>query len=528
LVQILDIDPTDPDALDGLIDIRTVQEQWPEVVELLAKRIEVEPDPSARMALRRRLAELYAGPLQDSQQATLAYEELLEEDPTLLSTLDSLEALYTADERWNSLKELLERRLDLAETTEDRVSARVRMARLDETAFGRRGDALEQLRGILEIDPTHGEALDEMERLLGLEERWEDVAETLERRSANEADTEQLTALLTRLADVRADKLDDVAGAIAAHDRILAQAASHEASLRARVALYDRQADKAAVADALDRLLPVLSGAEALAATLRVADLAEQDLSDLDRAEHMLRSAVALDDSGDARKRLRAHLEAHAKHVALAGFLDEEAERVTDDTKRATLYKEIATLYTSKLGDAASGATYLERAAKLNPEDRDVLLPLCDLYIEAGRQADAVPVLEQIIASFGGRRSKELAAFHHRLGKALAGMGDNDGALEHFDAAFRIDLTNVSILKDLGLLTHRNGDFDRAQKTFRALLLQKLQPEDGLTKADVYFYLGDISHQQGEGSKAISMLERAVAEDSSHERAAALLATLKA
>ncbi|MBK7775207.1 MAG: tetratricopeptide repeat protein [Sandaracinaceae bacterium] len=106
-------------------------------------------------------------------------------------------------------------------------------------------------------------------------------------------------------------------------------------------------------------------------------------------------------------------------------------------------------------------------------------------------------------------------------------MGDDAGALEQYDAAFRIDLTNVAILRDLGVLTHRTADYDRAQKTFRALLLQKLQPSDGLSKADVYFYLGDISHQQGEGSKAISMLERAVAEDSSHTRAATLLATLK-
>ncbi|MCB9626668.1 MAG: tetratricopeptide repeat protein [Sandaracinaceae bacterium] len=527
LVHILDIDPTDPDALDGLIDIRTVQEQWPEVVQLLAKRVEVEADPGTRMALRRKLAELYAGPLQDTQKATLAYEELLEEDPTALSTIDSLEELYTADERWNSLRELIERRLDLAETTEDRISARVRMARLDEQAFGRRGDALEQLQNILEIDPNHVEALDEMERLLGLEERWEDVAEILERRSSTESDPGRLVALLTRLADVRAERLEDAAGAIAAHDRILAQQPAHEPSLRARVALFDRSGDKAATADALDRLLPVLEGAEALATTLRVAELAEQDLGDLARAEAMLRQADALDASGDARKRLRKHLETHGKHVALAQFLAESADRETDDKKRVALFKEIAALYTDKLGDAGSGATYLERAAELNPEDRDVLLPLCDLYIQAGRQADAVPVLQQIIASFGGRRSKELAAFHHRLGKALDGMGDQAGAMEQYDAAFRIDLTNVSILKDLGILTHRNGDFDRAQKTFRALLLQKLQPEDGLTKADVYFYLGDISHQQGEASKAISMLERAVAEDSSHERAATLLATLK-
>lgn len=527
LRQILDIDGTDAEALDALIDIRTTQEQWPDVVDLLAKRIEGESDANTRMGLRRRLAELFAGPLDDARRATSAYEELLDEEPTDLATIDALEKLYQADERWSALKSLIERRLDLANTTEEQISARVRMARLDEQAFGRRGDALEQLQGILEIDPNHAEALDEMERLLGLEERWPDVAEILERRAGSESNTDSLVALLTRLADVRADHLSDGPGAIAAHDQILARAAAHEPSLRARVALFERAGDKAATADALDRLLPVLGEAEALTTTLRIADLAERELSDLGRAEAMLRAAAELDDTDASRKRLRAHLEAHKKHVELAGFLADEAERITDDTKKVALYKEIAALYTDKLDDAASGASYLERAAALKPEDREVLLPLCDLYIKAGRQRDAVPVLQQIIASFGGRRSKELAAFHHRLGKALEGMGDDAGALEQYDAAFRIDLTNVAILKDLGIITHRTGDFDRAQKTFRALLLQKLQPSDGLSKADVYFYLGDISHQQGEGSKAISMLERAVAEDSSHQRAATLLATLK-
>ena len=156
-------------------------------------------------------------------------------------------------------------------------------------------------------------------------------------------------------------------------------------------------------------------------------------------------------------------------------------------------------------------------------DDREVLLPLCDLYIEAGRQQDAVPVLEKIIESFGTRRSKELAQYHHRLGRALEGMGDQEGALKHYDAAFKIDLTNVAILRDLGKLTHRQGDLARAQKTFRALLLQKLDESAGITKADVYFYLGDISHQQGDARKAKSMLDRAVSEDAEHAQAKALL-----
>jgi uncharacterized protein HemY len=98
--------------------------------------------------------------------------------------------------------------------------------------------------------------------------------------------------------------------------------------------------------------------------------------------------------------------------------------------------------------------------------------------------------------------------------------------MEAYDAAFKIDLTNVGILRDLGKLCHRRGDYDRAQKTFRALLLQKLDADAGITKADVYYYLGDLSAKQGDARKAKSMLQRALAENKEHAEAKALLDTL--
>ena len=58
-------------------------------------------------------------------------------------------------------------------------------------------------------------------------------------------------------------------------------------------------------------------------------------------------------------------------------------------------------------------------------------------------------------------------------------------------------------------------------------MLQKLGPDAGITKADVYFYLGDVSHRMGDDRKAISMLERAITEDKGHPQATALLEQLK-
>jgi tetratricopeptide (TPR) repeat protein len=206
----------------------------------------------------------------------------------------------------------------------------------------------------------------------------------------------------------------------------------------------------------------------------------------------------------------------------------EDAERSTDKARTIAMLRRASDLYRTKLQDHAKAAQYLERASQLVPDDRTVLIPLCELYIAAGRQADAVPVLSKIIASYAGRRVKEVAAFHHMLARAYQGVGDFDRALTELDNAYRIDLTNVNVLCDLGLLAYTRGDLDRAQKTFRGLLLQKLDRDAPLNKADVYFYLGDISRQQGDAPKAISMLERAVAEQAGHERARSLLGTLKA
>ncbi|MFW5920452.1 MAG: tetratricopeptide repeat protein [Polyangiales bacterium] len=334
--------------------------------------------------------------------------------------------------------------------------------------------------------------------------------------------------MLQRLAAVHEEKLKDVAGAASVHERILERVPGDRASIDALIRLHEGAGDWTKVADSLERLLGVVEGQEAIDTAHRLAKLAAEQLEDPARTEAALQKAFELDPaSTDTRDKLKAHYEEHDEPAKLAMMLDAEAEQVDDTGAKVELFKRIAELHQQQLGDAGTAASYLERASELVPDDRGVLTPLCDLYIEAGRSQDAIPVLEKIVESFGNRRSKELAQYQHRLGRALEGLGESEKALEHYDAAFKVDLTNVPILRDLGRLCHARGDYDRAQKTFRALLLQKLDGGAGITKADVYYYLGDISAKQGDKNKAVSMLERAVAEQKDHPDATALLAELK-
>jgi tetratricopeptide (TPR) repeat protein len=528
--SILDLDGSDTAALDDLIRIRTAEGAWPAVVDLLERRIDLESDPVRRVEFRKRLAGVLGGPVGDRQRAIEAWRDVVDEVPTDLDAISRLEQLYEAAEQWHEVEELIQRRLDIAESAADRIAARVRLARLQEQRFGRRAEAIDQLHEILDEDPQNAEALDELERLYAADGRHADLISLLDRRAAHaraQGDVAAEIAFLTRLAGAH-EAAGDVDSAIAVHERVLARDPSRQSALRAVARLHATSGRDAAAADAIERLLPLLPPAEARTEAFQLAELAVVRLGDPARAERALQYAFELDPGDrEARDRLKAHHEKHGNWAALAALLEIDEQETGDTKERIPLIRRIADIYAQKLSDPGSAAAALERAIALEPENREVLLPLCDLYIAAGRQADAIPVLQKIIASYGTRRTKEVAIYHHRLGQALEGMGDTAGALAAYEAAFKVDLTSVPILRDLGRLSYMAGDYDRAQKTFRALLLQKLDHSAGITKGDIYFYLGDISAKQGDSKKAISMLERALAEESGHSRAKQLLATLK-
>ncbi|MGF1466213.1 MAG: hypothetical protein ACFCGT_08765 [Sandaracinaceae bacterium] len=529
---LLGIDPTDEDALDQLIRLAELADEHAEVAELLVRRIEGSMDPAERLELRKRYARTLAGPLEDADGAQDAWRNALDEEPTDLEAIDALEALYERRERWSDLEDLIHRRLDLAVSSGERIAARVRLARLAEQRFGRREEAIEQLQEILDDDPANAEAMDELERLYAVGEDWPALVDLLEARAeaaAAAGDGPRELEVLLRLGAVHLERLDDAGRAAEIYGRILERDPLHAGVLDALVTLHlDREAWPEAV-DALERRAEAQEPVDAIATLYQVAELAAQRVGDPARAEEALRRAYAMDPaSHETRDRLKAHYEEHAQADRLAELLVHDEEEEQDPSRKVDLLKRIADLYAGPLADPGSAAAYLERACALVPEDRGVLLPLCDFYIAAGRQQDAIPVLEQIIASYGTRRNKEVAVYHHRLGRAKESMGDLDGALEAYDAAFRVDLTNVQVLTDLGRLCMNRGDLNRAQKVFKALLLQKLTADDGITKADVYFYLGDISAKLGDRRKAVSMLERAKAEDPSHLSASSLLDELRA
>jgi tetratricopeptide (TPR) repeat protein len=529
--RVLSIDPGQLGALDALIRIHEASGKLGKVVQLYERRIEAEEDALARVELRHKAARLRSEQLDDRDGAIRLELANLEDDPTNLAALDALEQLYRETERYPELVKLLTRRLEVADSVSERTRVRVNLALIAEQQLGDRERAIGELREIVAEEPAHEAANVALERLLEQQQRWDELTAQLERRVdlARDAGDPGELALLLRLGALAEDRLHDRTRALSFYERAAEREPTSVAALRSLARLYLVGGEPERAAQQLENLLAQLSGAEKVEAAYALAEIAERELHSTERAEAALRTALAVGERAqESRERLLALYERTGAHAQLAQLLAQEAERATDTAHKVAFLRRGAELYRDKLNDAANAATLLERAAQLVPDDRSVLIPLSELYLSSGREADAIPTLQKVVASFGGRRSKELAVYHRSLARAYRHGGNLDKALAELDAAYKVDLTNVGVLADLGMLAYEQGDLERAQKTFRGLLLQKLDRDAPISKADVYFYLGEISRQQGDKPKAISMLERALAEQSSHPRARALLTQLKA
>ncbi len=236
-----------------------------------------------------------------------------------------------------------------------------------------------------------------------------------------------------------------------------------------------------------------------------------------------LAPAIAEGKDAAGRKRLDAAFLEIGAFDRIAALLVADAERA-EGQARVDLLRQAATIHAEKAGDAARAADLLERASKERPDDRALLLDLCDAYSAAGRAEEAITTLEKVVESFGGKRAKELGEIHRRLAGAFVAKGDRTRALEELDKAFRIEPGNIAILKQLGELALEAGDFKKADQMFRALLLQRLDDKSPVTKAQVFCRLGDLQRAQGEPSKAKQFYERALAADKDLEEAKAGLA----
>ncbi|MCL2779704.1 MAG: tetratricopeptide repeat protein [Polyangiaceae bacterium] len=539
-------------ALDGLIRLFEQTGDPAEVVDLLLRRAEIEDNGPHALLLRHRAADVAASYEGGRNRAIALYEDILAQQPADSLAPNCLRVLYGEVGNYESLAKLLQMLIDNAESETERSLFRVDLASVQLEKFANSEQAASTLAAVLEENPDHDEAAYILSSIYDKAGQYADLADLqakLVERARLHGDKDAELDRMVRLGQILDERMGDGAAALAVYDEVLEKRATHRAALEAVARLAESSKSWAKAEAALSKLVELATGSARVALALRLAT-ARAELGHDYGVEQALRDALSEQPSNrEVRSRLEELCTRTKKWASVVDLLVGDADILRDEnhgfesladsggpppayvTEQVSLLRRAAEICQRELDAFETSIPLLERATALTGpakhDHRALLLMLCDAYTATKEERAVASVLERIIASFGGKRTKELSLYHHRLGRALASLGDKDVALAQFDMAFKIDPGSVDVLRDLGMLALDNGDLERAQKTFRALLLQRLGPESGISKGEVFYYLAVIAMKQGDKAKTVQMLERAVENEPTLDRAKAMLADLK-
>jgi tetratricopeptide (TPR) repeat protein len=452
--------------------------------------------------------------LRDDGAAILAWQSVLELEVDNSNALAALEAAHRRRHDWLAVQEILTRRIAFAEHIAEKVAIHRELAGLAEHQQGAVDEAIVNHYQILDLDNANLESYGELERLLTETARWHDLVELIEREAdvlSALGDDGAERAALTRAADVWESQIGDLDAAGDVLENILKRDPESVPALTRLAKVYENTNDWQRCEEVLNKALALgPAGRDAADLYFRLACVARHQHRDAAQVTAFFYQALMHDSDHEPTI---AALEGEARDAGdmatVADMLARREAASRDPAAQVGMALELAELYINHLGAPGAAIPLLERAARTLPNDSRVALQLADLYLMVGRLGEAAPIYEKLAEDArGARRMKEVAKYRQRQGAILEAAGEAAAALAAYEEAVRVNPTDPPTMAGLGRIYMANNAWDKAQRVYRTLVLQNIDPSVGLTKAEVYHALGRIHVELAEPHKARGMFQR--------------------
>ncbi|MGZ6080740.1 MAG: tetratricopeptide repeat protein, partial [Myxococcaceae bacterium] len=533
--------PLRGEAAEALEPIFTSGGDHLRLVQMLESRASTEPVAAERAALLRKVAKLYAGPMQNAELAFVSASRALRELPDEEA---SLTLAVTLSERASSggeeLAGLLEETLPRASEDAARVAILRALGRAQE-ALGHKAEAIDAWRRVLEVVPSDSESMGCLVRLYQEAGRAPELLEIYRRQLSISEEPAVRAALLFQIAGLQDGALHDTVGAMATLRRLLELKPDEAQALERLDLLCQKQERWPELADVIGRRLALPGG----------------DLDfDLRTRLAVVRETRLLDKFG-ALELYAQVLVAQPKHTGALGQLEAWAQR---EPQNKPMMDVLLAAYRTA-GEQAKLAPLLALRVGASPdpfERKQLLVELAGLR-ETAR--DPAGLFDALASAF--REDPNDAALRSRLGKAAEGARTHQELAQLYEEELpRIAETKdaAQVLLELGTLNEqhlsnparaievleraRELDADTALPALAALSrlygqagrsdrlvqsldeLEKLTP-DVIERVQILFRLGQVAQDELEDEpRAADAFERLLALDKTHLPAARLLESI--
>jgi tetratricopeptide (TPR) repeat protein len=473
-----------------------------------------------------RAAALCSSALADHESAAELYQRALAFAPDTTPLIAALAATYETLGRPDEQLTMLRRELALTRQVPRRLALRLDIARVH-GVIEARGARVASLAENLREAPGHEASLEALALVLKERGTLDAVYELLAGQAAqleslgDAARAADLWMRAARFADV---DLRDESRALTAFQKVATLRTDDEA-LEAVSRMRLSRNEPVLALPWLERRLARHATAERVDVRLQLAQ-AYRAAGDLPKAVQCLAKGVdEAPDSFALRDALADLYRSQNRHHELADLLADCALRTDDDSTMLRYGREASRLFCDVLRTPSRALDVLSRAVKADPEDRALRCAYADCLTDAGRLLEARTVLDDLVTAFGRRRSPERAEVHLRLSRVARAENNLPEALAQLETASAMDRAHVDILRELGELSLKAGELDRAERAFRALLMAVRRPMGEASQigvAEVLFQLHRIADQQGQkeqsGELLDSMIQTAVQSDAETKR----------
>jgi tetratricopeptide (TPR) repeat protein len=398
--QLCEILPGDAEALEALARIYTGEGDWATLVRILERQVPLAKEPTHAVELALLRAQILDERLRNVDEAAHGLEQVVSElDPRSWTAHERLRALYERKQDWARVVKVAERMLFLTEDPGERTPRALEVGVLWRDRLGDEKKAITAFERVLEIDADNLEALRALAALYGQTGNHQRLAYTDEKLLEQTQEPAARRQLMLEIARLYEDQLSDAQLAFEWVRRAYNENPDAEA-----LQLVDAVAERHGL---FEELIQIYEGARAratmpveqLAASLKIALICEQKLSDAARAFATLREALPADPAG---RELLPGIERLAESTGdWAGLLDvytRIARARTELAERVELLRLRAVVRETRMSDPSGALDEFLRSFALSPDvaaTRDEILRLARV---TNRWEEALKVQGQLFA----------------------------------------------------------------------------------------------------------------------------------
>jgi tetratricopeptide (TPR) repeat protein len=445
----------------GLRRVLLRQGRFDEALPVFDRGVRLADRPEDKAALLYDKGRVLEDRLKKPAEARAAYEAALELAPLDPGILTAVARSQRAAKAWTKLDRTLERQSQVGDGDVRLRAARIaERARLTEMRASDPSLATELFQRAFDTEARSSGALRDLERLHETHRRYRDLAAALEARVSDSVDPHVRATALYRLARVLGGRLSDWTGAAAALERAFREAPEDTLVLEELGRIYERLEDHAELAGVFERRVERSTDrSTVIDCMMKCARIHEQELGDEARAIGWYERVLSLAPTHIPALQALAKLYVRGNQWAkLVRMHLGEAERATDNLRRAAAYARVAEIQERNLGNREEAMAQHARALGLVPGYDVSFRALSRLYHEAGRHSELVELYERAVELAADEETRFTYLF--KIGRLFEDALD---APKHAIFAYRrilkIDERHFGALHALQRAAERSGEW---------------------------------------------------------------------